>query len=262
MSAEKAMGRSLRIIEREGRGDLSGRSNDVRLSLAEMGVCQLCFGTGMECVPGKGARRCLCRKPSLEQKLSWARVPSRYAKDTLGNYYPVPGNGSQLRAHTYCFRLVSEYPGVDRGLLLVGPVGVGKTHLAAAVVRGLLGKGARCLFWELGALLKEIQTCYGDGTAKTEMEVLRPLYGADVLVLDELGSSKPTEWARDTVMQVVNTRYNERKLTVFTTNYFDVRGRLGEETLEERIGVRLRSRLYEMCETVVIDGEDYRRRSV
>jgi len=58
---------------------------------------------------------------------------------------------------------------------------------------------------------------------------------------------------------VVNTRYNDKKLTVFTTNYLDERRNDREELLEDRIGTRLRSRLYEMCKTVSMDGKDFRK---
>jgi len=91
-------------------------------------------------------------------------------------------------------------------------------------------------------------------------KVLAPVYNIEVLVLDEFGASKPTEWVRDTIRQVIGTRYNERRLTIFTTNYGDARRQPAEETLEDRVGVRLRSRLYEMCRTVTIEGEDYRRK--
>jgi DNA replication protein DnaC len=82
-----------------------------------------------------------------------------------------------------------------------------------------------------------------------------------VLVLDELGASKPTDWVRDTLMQIINTRYNDKKLTIFTTNYLDQRRSETDtrETLEERISIPLRSRLYEMCRTVLIEGRDYRK---
>ena len=153
-----------------------------------------------------------------------------------------------------------EYPAVDRGLLLMGNVGVGKTHLAAAILRGLIEKGVPCLFYEFGALLKEIQSSYNPVSQTSVSKVLAPVYEAEVLALDELGAVKPTDWARDTMMQIINTRYNDKKLTVFTTNYADARRAPADETLEDRIGVRLRSRLYEMCRTVVIEGEDYRQR--
>ena len=81
-----------------------------------------------------------------------------------------------------------------------------------------------------------------------------------MLVLDELGATKPTEWVRDIMMQIIGTRYNNRKLTIFTTNYLDTRHAQTDETLEDRVGVRLLSRLFEMSKTVIIEGDDYRKR--
>lgn len=193
--------------------------------------------------------------------LEAASIPRRYSECSLSTYRPAKdNNGSQLRAFHYAFRLVREYPAVDRGLLLMGSVGVGKTHLAAAILRGLVEKGVPCLFYEFGALLKEIQNSYNPVSQTSELKVLAPVYETEVLVLDDLGAVKPTDWVRDPMMQIINTRYNDKKLTVFTTNYADARRAPVDETLEDRGGVRLRSRLYEMCRTVVIEGEDYRRR--
>lgn len=223
--------------------------------------CPHCYGTGMEVVAGKGARRCRCREKGAQSKLiDSVRIPRRYDNCTLQNFYPAPNNGTQLKAFNYAFRLVREYPAVERGLLFTGPVGVGKTHLSVAILRGLVEKGVACLFYEFGALLKEIQDSYNPISKTSELRVLAPVYQAEVLVLDELGASKPTDWVRDTMMQIINTRYNDRRLTIFTTNYLDARRKESDETLEDRIGARLRSRLYEMCRTVHIDGEDYRRR--
>ncbi len=224
-------------------------------------VCSLCYGTGYEVIPGKGARRCECRTEGTRTRLQdGARIPRRYDACSLQNYYPAQGNGTQLKAFNYAFRLVREYPAVDRGLLLIGPVGVGKTHLSVAILRGLMEKGVPCMFSEFGSLLKKIQDSYNPISQNSEMRVLAPVYQAEVLVLDELGASKPTDWVRDTMMQIIGNRYNDRKLTIFTTNYLDTRRLPTDETLEDRIGVRLRSRLYEMCKTVVIDGEDHRKR--
>ena len=152
------------------------------------------------------------------------------------------------------------YLAVERGLLFTGHVGTGKMHLSAAILRGLAEKGVPCLFYEFGAPLKDIQNSYNPVSQASELAVLAPVYETEALVLDELGASKPTDWVRDTMMQIIGTRYNERKLTIFTTNYTDARRQPSEETLEDRVGVRLRSRLYEMCRTVIIEGEDYRRR--
>ena len=223
--------------------------------------CVYCYGAGMEVVAGKGARPCRCREQSGRTKMTErVRIPRRYDGCSLQNYFPAPNNGTQLKAFNYAFRLVREYPGVDRGLLFMGTVGVGKTHLSVAILRGLMEKGVPCLFYEFGSLLKEIQDSYNKISHTSELGLLAPVYQAEVLVLDELGASKPTDWVRDTMMQIIGTRYNDRKLTIFTTNYLDARRAATDETLEDRVGVRLRSRLFEMCKTVHIEGEDYRRR--
>jgi len=141
----------------------------------------------------------------------------------------------------------------------MGPAGVGKTHLAVAIIRGLIEKGFAGVFCEFGSLLKEIQDSYNPISKSSELKVLAPIYQTDVLVLDELGATIPTDWVRDTMYQIINKRYNDEKLTIFTTNYSDARSSDKEQVLEDRIGTRLRSRLYEMCKKVVMDGGDYRR---
>jgi DNA replication protein DnaC len=225
-------------------------------------VCPICFGTGMEVVPGKGARRCVCRMKNIRERLlAEARIPKRYEKCSFQSYYPSDAKLTQQNAFKFSKTLAWEYPAVERGVLFTGPVGVGKTHLGVAIIRELIEKkSVACLFYQFGALLKEIQNSYNPISQTSELKVLEPVFNADVLVLDELGASKPTDWVRDTMMQIINTRYNDKKLTIFTTNYLDVRRSDKEETLEDRIGTRLRSRLYEMCKAISIDGDDYRRK--
>jgi DNA replication protein DnaC len=224
-------------------------------------ACDRCFGTGMEVVSGKGARRCACRLIDLRRRIfEQARLPERYEECSLSNYQPAADNPSQMLAFKQAYRLVREYPAIERGLLFAGPVGVGKTHLAVAILRGLVEKGASVLFCEYGSLLKEIQDSYNPVSRTSEMSVLAPVYEAEVIVLDELGVSKPTEWVLDTMTHIIGRRYNDKKLTISTTNYTDERQSPVGETLQDRIGARLRSRLYEMCRTILIDGEDYRRR--
>jgi DNA replication protein DnaC len=174
-------------------------------------------------------------------------------------YRPDQDNQTLMKAFHYAFRFAREFPAVERGILFTGTVGVGKTHLSVAIMNGLLEKGVPCLFYEFGALLKEIQDSYNPVAQTSELRVLAPVYETDVLVLDELGAMRPSDWVRDTMMQIINRRYNDRKLTIFTTNYLDERQHERDETLEDRIGVRLRSRLYEMCRTVKMVGPDYRR---
>src|SRR5690606_22896475 len=168
-------------------------------------------------------------------------------------------NTSQKAAAKYAMNLAQKYPAVEQGLLFTGTVGVGKTHLAVSILKGLAERGFKGLFYEFGSLLKEIQDSYNSHTKTSELSVLSPVLKADVLVLDELGASKPTDWVKDTMAHIINTRYNDKKITIFTTNYPDARPNDRDETLEDRIGSRLRSRIYEMCKTVVIEGEDHRR---
>lgn len=224
-------------------------------------ACQHCYGTGIEVIPGKGAKRCRCREQDTQAKLlEAARIPRRYSHCTLHNYLKT--SKSQWRAVQEISKVLDGYIAgkVEQGLIFMGPVGVGKTHLSVALLRGLIEQGVGCLFYEFGALLKEIQDSYNPVSQTSELKVLSPVYQAEVLVLDELGASKPTDWVRDTMHQIIGTRYNDRRLTIFTTNYLDARRNPTDETLEDRVGVRLRSRLFEMCKTVHVEGEDYRRR--
>ncbi len=230
--------------------------NESELRKAEStDVCEDCFGTGTKLDPVKGALPCPCRKPDRYRSLiAAARIPRRYGKCSFANFNSAPGT-SQDNALLHAHKFANEYPAVERGLLFMGPAGVGKTHLAVSIIRDLIEKGFAGLFYEFGSLLKEIQDSYNPISKSSELKVLAPVFQTDVLVLDELGATVPTDWVRDTMYQIINKRYNDNKLTIFTTNYSDK-----NKELEERITYRLRSRLFEMCTNVVIDGEDYRRR--
>lgn len=257
MSSDKAKNQTLYSVP----GVTATTETALATGAAMPEICPLCLGSGLEVVPGKGARRCACRLPQHQNALlKEAKIPRRYEHCSLQNFYNIKGNGTIWRAFGEAKKLRDLYPAVERGLILMGPVGVGKTHLGVAILRGLIEKGVPGLFYEFGSLLKEIQNSYNPISQTSELKVLAPVFDAEVLILDELGASKPTDWVRDTMMQIINTRYNDKKLTIFTTNYHDSHRREGDETLEQRIGVRLRSRLYEMCKTVQIEGEDYRKK--
>ena len=226
----------------------------------ETEVCKDCFGTGTKVDPVKGAVACPCRRVDRARRLmTAAHIPRRYEKCSFANFISEPGT-SQERALTQAYTLASEYPAVDRGLIFMGPAGIGKTHLAVSIIRDLTEKGFASMFCEFGSLLKQIQDSYNPVSKSSELKVLEPVFQADVLVLDELGATIPTDWVRDTMYQIINRRYNDKKLTIFTTNYLDKPRSDKQQVLEDRIGVRLRSRLYEMCKIVVMDGEDYRKR--
>ncbi len=248
MPQEKSRGHNLKAVANTPAEDFE----------SEIETCPKCYGTGMELVPGKGARICDCRKlRSQSGQFERVRLPKRYDGFHFNNYDPQ--TDMQAIALRLAMQFHHDFPAVDRGLLFMGSVGIGKTHLAVSILKGLTERGFKCLFYDFASLLKEIQDSYNPNTQTSELSVLSPVLKVDVLVLDELGASKPTDWVRDTMAHVINTRYNDKKLTIFTTNYTDERRHERDEVLEDRIGTRLRSRLYEMCKTVVMDGRDYRK---
>ena len=236
-----------------------------------MGVRQIVKPNGRTAV-----EPCECQAEQRVAKLlQRAAIPARYEHCSLDSYEATfPGADRSLAAaHLMARRFVDGYPATTagRGLLLTGSIGVGKTHLAVGILQSLiLEKGVRGLFCDYRELLKQIQHSYNPQVATTEMEILHPVFGAEVLVLDELGAAKPTDWVWDTVALVLNTRYNDKRTTIITTNYADLApgaangsngaGRANrDETLGDRIGERMRSRLAEMCVAVEMRGEDFRR---
>src|SRR4051794_10616582 len=249
--------------------------------------CERCGGTGWRPVetadakPGERRKapqvaRCECRTGAKsERMLGNARIPRRYEHCSLESFHTdtMGANRSLDSARLAAGRFVEEYPVESTGLLLIGPVGVGKTHLAVGIVRELVQqKGIGCLFYDYRELLKEIQNSYNPSVSATELSILRPVFEAEVLVLDELGAVKPTDWVWDTVSHILNTRYNNKRTTIITTNFPDLPAAAvagprdltaraaREETLGDRIGERMRSRLQEMCRKVEMQGEDFRQR--
>ncbi|MBI2956678.1 MAG: ATP-binding protein [Acidobacteria bacterium] len=240
-------------------------------------ICPDCGGTGWKPVeaPARGVVRCECMaQASLERRLRAARIPPRYEHCSFESFqtnlhHENPAYDESLRqARFLAERFVAEYPAqADFGLLFMGPCGTGKTHLGVAIVRALAEKGADCLFYDFRELLKEIQSSYNPVAETTEMEVLAPVLESEVLLLDDLGASKPSAWVLDTVAHILNTRYNNKRVTLITTNYLDApttrpsaSGVVRDDTLADRIGERMRSRLYEMCRVVPVEAEDFRRR--
>lgn len=222
-------------------------------------ICAICGGSGWEPIEGKGVRQCRCRRESRTQTLlGRARIPPRYQRCRFENFEPTCT--SVQRALIWARKYVDEYPVIDIGLLFIGTCGVGKTHLATSILTGLINKGVPALFYDFRDLLKEIQDSYNPNTHTSELRILTPVFDAEVLVLDELGANKPTEWVQETITHIITKRYNDGKATIFTTNYQDyaLAGSPYSETLTDRIGIRLRSRLREMCRLILIEGEDYR----
>ncbi|WP_263381878.1 ATP-binding protein [Granulicella arctica] len=242
-------------------------------------ICTICGGLGLKIVQRPDgtqfAQDCVCRiERRASRMLGRTQIPHRYANCTLENFESSFGGAHRTlsAAHLRARRFVESYP-VDTngtGLLLTGSIGVGKTHLAVGILQALVAeRGATGLFVDYRDLLKQVQHSYNRAVAATELEILAPVFDAEILVIDELGASKPTDWVWDTVAHILNTRYNDRRTTIITTNYANL-GPLGteltaaraarEETLGDRIGERMRSRLQEMCVVVEMQGEDFRQK--
>jgi len=257
--------------------------------LNEQGVCERCLGTGWVLEDSGGskvAKRCVCYSERRKQALlEQANIPRRYLNCRLDNF--EVHNDSHKDALKISKKFVKNYPAQDVGILFIGPCGVGKTHLAVAIIHELiLTKNVPCIFYDFRELIREIQSTFTPDSILSESDVLTPVFQAEVLVLDELGAKRTSAWVEETIFYIINYRYNHKRLTIFTTNYLDAEepasgeeenrrdpywekkqgggGGLGagsakEESLVERIGVRLRSRIYEMCKVVGMGGDDYRK---
>ena len=272
-------GSGWRVVERTAEGAQALASAETSRAGSAAGEPKMVWAVPCDCTTGDRTERALAR----------ARVPERYRHCDFENFETdneienVPReqlkawNCSLAQAKLVVTRFAEEFPlGSEHGLLLIGPCGVGKTHLTVAALKEIVLRGHSGLFYDYRELLKQIQDSYNAESQVTEMGVLEPVLTTEVLVLDDVGSSKPSSWALETVGHVLNTRYNKKRVTLLTTNFLDfdatvnaaspaasrvagMRAPTIEDSLTERVGKRIRSRLYEMCRTVEISAPDYRK---
>lgn len=239
-----------------------------------MGVtCPICAGTGFEIRSRDDGRtfalECECtRKGRGDALLRAARIPKRYDHCSLDAF--EVHDESHETALGVAREWVERWPDrTEQGLLFLGEPGTGKTHLAVGIARDLVRvKGAKVLFYEQRQLLKDLQATFDGGAGRNEVDVLGPVFDAEVLVLDDLGAGRTTPWARDVMHDLIAHRYNEKLPLIMTSNRDT-----GEErearpsdpasaeglTLKDRLGEALMSRLYEMCLIVKVAGKDFRR---
>ena len=236
--------------------------------------CVICGDTGyaIRIIGGvERAARCECwRESASGRRLDAARIPKRYAGCLLENFDELQ-NRSLHQAKKIAEEFIADFPmgSGSTGLLLLGRPGRGKTHLAVAILRALIQhKGVHGTFYDFSDLLRTIQSTWDKDAQTSEAAVLDPVTSAEVLLLDDLGATRPSLWVQEVLFHILNARYNENRVTILTSNHLDPRLEPGaspgrardvqEASLEVQIGTRLRSRLHEMCRTVEFEGEDYR----
>jgi DNA replication protein len=210
--------------------------------------------------------RCVCwRARKKAERLAGAGIPAKYTHASFETFQAY--NASLVEARRITQFWAESYPTLPRraddragrGLVLSGPAGIGKTHLAAVLLRHVItATSCRGLFYTTKELLYRIRQSYNATIQATESEILQPIMTCDVLVLDDLGEERVTEWVAETMSLIVNARYNANRPIICTTNYADVSDPDEINGLLWRVGFRIQSRLHEMCEFVELEGASYR----
>jgi len=230
-----------------------------------MAACRQCNDSGWIKTTRDGReylRKCKCREHStFIKRCGNANIPPRFIGSELSGLIIKKGNNNLAQVISNMKRFVSVYPGVEDGILLMGNTGVGKTRILCSIgseiIRKLPLMDVYYIDWN--DMVREMKSGESHSFRDFSLinETITRMTQADLLILDELGASIPSQWVSDNIYYILNYRYNRKKVTLFATNYFDESSD-GSPTLRERVGDRVRSRIYEMAKPNQLSGLDYR----
>lgn len=187
----------------------------------------------------------------LEKLFKQSRLGDRFKRCKFENFQARKGTE---KAYQICKDYADNFyinKKDGRGLLLSSIPGTGKTHLAAAITNQLVPKMTSVIFVSVPELLQQIRNTFRG--AESEASIMYGLTECDLLILDDIGAEKTTDWTTEKLYTVIDSRYRNIKPIIFTTN-------CDSEELQERVGVRTFSRIMEMCSPIRIEADDYRLR--
>jgi DNA replication protein DnaC len=244
--------------------------------------CPACFGRA-RIFEGNTSRECQTPPPNVVANLiNAANIPARYADANLDKFTNYSGNAREILREIGKWKAKFQ-PTRAHGLILSGPVGVGKTYILTAIAKDLAERGFSVRFTDFFQLLGELRAGFSEG--KADRQQLAPLIDVDVLIIDELGKGRNNDFEMTVLDQLVCGRYNQNKSIIASTNYL-LRGKTSGyfhnfnrdldterggggtneftsdrfESLEARVGGRIYSRLREMTNFLELTGDDFRRR--
>lgn len=200
------------------------------------------------------------RQEKLDKAFKMAKMPKMYIGKTFSDYKVTADNAQAIKTA----KEFLENP--QAGLYIYGSPGTGKTFLAAIIAQKLIHAGKTVIFGDVPSLLDDLKDTFDKKNSQTLSDLKNLLCNVDVLVLDDLGTENPTEWAVEQIYTIVNRRYNEGDKPIIVTSNFTpsvVAGRLNNPTKRESqnesvTGDRIVSRLLQMCKGITIKGKDRR----
>ena len=192
------------------------------------------------------------KQAALERKFSSAKIPKLYRGKTFEDYTETVGNKKALK----CAKWILENN--EYGMFLTGRCGCGKTMLSAIVANESIKRGRSVLFATVPRLLSDIKATFDEAKGESTLSVLKSIESVDVLVLDDLGTEKASEWVAETLFSIINERYHEQRQTIITSNYTAERLESNLNGDYSETGTRILSRLRSMCKHVEITDNDWR----